>query len=233
VTTASRPTSSNPRCDAWEPARFAQPRFTRIADLIERIVRERDWPSIEALNECFAVELASVGVRLVESAKTKSAIGADGAIDPSTLYEVRIIDRGEVPTRPRNAHDLLNAVVWAAFPRSKLALTRRLAAVQRARAAGRRRLPATRTREHDRLALIDEGGVLCVSGASMWIFGHAIYEHAYAGELGVRGAAIDLEVPTIDGLGACAAREAIDRCFAVVDPMTVVRGGPGIPIEAG
>ena len=226
----SRPTSSNHRRDAWEPARFAQPRFSRIADLIERIVREQDWPSIATLNACFAVELAAVGVRLVEAAKTKPAIGADGVIDASTLYEVHIIDRGEIPTRPRNAHDLLNAVVWAAFPRSKLALTRRLAAVQRARAAGRRQLPATRTHEHDRFALIDEGGVLCVSGNSMWIFGHAIYEHAYAGELDVRGTAVDLEVPSIGELAVGAAREVIDRCFAAVDPMAVVRRGPGIPI---
>jgi hypothetical protein len=217
----------------WDHARLTGPRFARVADLVARLAGERDWPSIASLNERFADELGRAGVMLVEAAKTKPVLAADGTIDPASLYEVRIIERGEIPTRPRNAHDLLNALIWAAFPASKLALTRSLATLQRARAHGRAALPPTRTREHDRLALVDEGALLCVTSSrstSTWIFGHAILEHAYAGELAVRGTAIDLEVEGVEELPLEGARAAIDRCFATADLARVVRAGPGIPV---
>ena len=214
----------------WDPTRFAQPRFAKVADLIARLAHAPDWPSIAMLNDSFAPELSRAGVRLVEASKTKPVLDAVGTIDPSSLYEVRIVELGEIPTRPRNAHDLLNALVWAAFPEAKLALSRALAAVQRERAAGRASLPATRTRDHDRLALIDEGGLLVVNQTATWIFGHAIYEHAYAGELAVRGAPIDLVVPGVDQLALADARAAIDRVFAKADLARVVRTGPGVAV---
>ncbi len=193
-----------------------------MRDLLDRISTPA-WPGVAALDEAFAPELRPVGIRLIDAPKTKAALAADGTIDPASLYEVRIADRGEVPTRPHNLHDLLNAVVWAAFPQSKLALTRRLAEIQRARATGRATLPSARSREHDRLAMIDEGAVLYVGGQA-WIFGHAIYEHAYEGRLDIRGGAVDLEV-------AEPARGAIDRAFAVVDFATAMRSGPGVAID--
>jgi hypothetical protein len=220
---------------AWDPARLGHPWFIGIADLVARITGSHDWPSVAMLDDCFAAELRSIGVRLVESGKTKTALATDGTIDPSSLYEVRIVDHGEIPTRARNAHDLLNTLIWAAFPSSKLALSRALATLQRARAAGRARLPATRSPAHDRLALVDEGALLCVAGArttSTWIFGHAILEHAYAGELGVRGSAVDLEVPEIDQLAPLAARAQVDQLFAAADLERVVRRGPGIAVSS-
>jgi len=218
----------------WHPARLAHPRFARVADLVARLAGERDWPGVAMLDECFRAELASVGMRLVEAAKTKPVVRADGTLDPLSLYEVRICECGEIPTRPRNAHDLMNALVWAGFPHGKLALSRALAAVQRERAAGRARLPPTRTPAHDRLAMIDEGALLCVRGArttSRWIFGHAIYERAYAGDFAVRGAPVDLAVPTIDELAPVAARAAIDRALTAIDLASAARRGPGIAIE--
>jgi hypothetical protein len=219
---------------AWEPQRFRHARFARVADLVERFSSERDWPSVARLDECLAPELRGVGMRLVEAPKTKPALAADGLLDPASLYEVRIVEHGEIPTRPRNSHDLLNALIWAAFPHSKLALSRSLAAVQRERAKGRTKLPSTRTPEHDRLALIDEGALLCVTGStsrSTWIFGHAILEHAYAGVFDVRGAAIDLSITAIEELDAPAARVAVDRAFASAELPSVMRGGAGISVE--
>lgn len=211
---------------AWAPARFGHQRFARIADLASRFADLRDWPTIDQLNERYAPELTSVGMRLVEAGKQRPVRAPDGTIDPASLYEVRIVERGEIATRPRNLHDLLNAVVWAAYPRSKLALSRALAAIQRERARGRTALPATRSREHDRLALVDEGALLLAGGAT-WIFGHAIYEHAYEGRLDVRGAAVDLDVP----VGAT--RTEVDAAFAgsFADLGRVVRRGPGIAVE--
>lgn len=218
----------------WDPARLARPRFARLTDLVARLVHEADWPSIATLDECFRAEFEPIGVRLVEAAKTKPEFGPDGTIDPSSLYEVRIVEHGEIPTRPRNAHDLCNALVWAAFPHAKLGLSRALAALQRARAAGRTTLPPTRSRAHDRLALIDEGAVLCVAGSratSTWIFGHALYEHAYEGDRSVRGTAIDLELPGLDDLAPRAAGAAVDRALAATDLARVARPGPGIPVD--
>lgn len=206
----------------WSLERLQHPRFHRVADLIARLSRERDWPAISALNEYFARELGRVGVRLVEAPKTKFALAPDGTIDVSSLYEVIIVERGEIPTRPQNIHDLLNALIWAAFPATKLALTRALAAIQRERAKGRATLPNARTPEHDRLAMFDEGALICVKSAGHWIFGHAIYEHAYAGELEIRGAAVDLVVPGV------VTRDAIDRVLATMNLAAAVRRGAGV-----
>lgn len=206
----------------WSPSRLQHTRFHRVADLIARLAYERHWPTIGALNEYFADELGRVGVRLVEAPKSKFGLGPDGSIDVSSLYEVRIVERGEIPTRPHNVHDLLNALIWAAFPETKLALTRSLAAIQRDRAKGRATLPNARTPDHDRLAMFDEGALLCVEGAGTWIFGHAIYEHAYAGVFEVRGAAVDLVVPGV------VTRAAIDRMLAATDFASAVRRGAGV-----
>ena len=218
----------------WDHTRFAHPRFDRVRDLLGRFAGEPAWPTIDALDAALAPELRSVEVRLVEAPKTRAALDANGLIDPASLYEVRIVEHGEIPSRPHNLHDLLNALVWAAFPQSKLALTRRLATIQRARAAGRSTLPSTRTREHDRLAMIDEGALLHVTDrdTTIWIFGHAIYEHTYAGDLAVRGAAVDLTLPGIDELDLAAARAAIDHGLASLDLATVVRDGPGVDVDS-
>lgn len=209
----------------WSPARLQHTRFHRVADLIARFAHERDWPTIAALNDYFAAELGRVGVRLVEAPKSRFVLGPDGAIDASSLYEVRIVERGDIATRPRNIHDLLNALIWAAFPETKLALTRALATIQRERAAGRATLPNARTPEHDRLAMFDEGALIRVQNTGTWIFGHAIYEHAYAGVFEVRGAAVDLVA------AGDITREAIDRMLATTDLAAAVRRGAGVLVE--
>lgn len=174
------------------------PRFANYRDLVARIPER---PSIAALD---AILAPLIGLRLVESGKTKAAKRPDGTIDPSSLYEVHIVETRTIPTRPDNLHDLLNALVWAAFPHAKWALTSRVAAIQCVRVAGRSTLPFARSREHDRLALIDEGGVL-IAPRGAWIFGHAILEHAIGGK-DVRGT----RVPIATG----ETRAEVDRAFA-------------------
>ena len=68
-------------------------------------------------------------------------------------YEQKIFDAGLVETRPDNLHDLFNALVWIAFPRTKAAINARHTA--RLRAEGNLRGPL-----RDLLTLIDEGGVI-------------------------------------------------------------------------
>lgn len=88
--------------------------------------------------------------------------------------------RGEVPTRPNNLHDLLNALVWARFPRAKHALCARHINLASARARtppGQQRL---RTREQDAAAMLDEGGML-LGPTTRAVFGHATLEDAVLG----------------------------------------------------
>lgn len=88
--------------------------------------------------------------------------------------------RGAVPTRANNLHDLLNALVWARFPRAKRALCARHLRLARARErtpAGQQRL---RTREQDAAAMLDEGGML-LGPTTRAVFGHAVLEDAVLG----------------------------------------------------
>ncbi len=131
-----------------------------------------------------------------------------GPVDLSALYEGRIVERGEVPTRLDDWHDFFNALTFCAFPRAKWALHARQFALLRARVAqGAPRLPGARSREQDALALFDEGGIalvvlpehrdrlsasdpafsttceaLCRAGEARAVpFGHALPEHLVEG----------------------------------------------------
>jgi Protein of unknown function (DUF3025) len=157
--------------------------FAPLRPFAARFARLGDWPRIEELNDRLA---ADAGVVFVEAAKLRPRRRRARPIDPESLYEVRIVRRGEVPTRPRSWHDFLNALVWAAFPASKLALTRRLWIEKEAQAREHVwRLPNRRTPIQDALALFDEGGAVApvagdVTGEPV-IFGHAVYEHLISG----------------------------------------------------
>jgi len=126
-------------------------------------------------------------------------------------YEPRIYLKGEVPVRAENWHDLLNALVWLTFPKSKAALNRRhfLAASESEEKGDKNRGPV-----QDALTLFDEGGVIVACSNSwlaqllvdfkwkelfwvnrnavaasmkLFLFGHAIYEKALQPFTGVTG----------------------------------------------
>jgi hypothetical protein len=133
-------------------------------------------------------------------------------------YEPRIFLRGEVQMRSGNWHDLLNALVWLAFPRAKAALNRRhYAALLAQRSAG----TLNRGPQQDALTLFDEGGVVVVSAIpglaallrdhdwktlfwrrrtelasamAFYLFGHALYEKALQPYCGVTGRGIIFDV---------------------------------------
>ncbi len=177
---------------------------------------------------------ARAGVRFVPHDPAPRRRGRARAAED--LYEVGIAVRREVPTRQGNLHDLCNALAWAAFPASKWALNQLVAAAQRARlGGGGRRLPGARSAEHDRLALLDEGGVLVAGDdagdaeqalatgrARALVFGHALVEHALTGRAAVTGAALFLPVDrsgSIDQL-----RRRLDAALAAT--LTSHRGWP-------
>ncbi len=70
-------------------------------------------------------------------------------------YEHAIAQRGEIGLRPGNWHDVFNALVWLALPRTKCALNARHVADAVGPAA-----PHARTRARDAGTLLDESGLL-------------------------------------------------------------------------
>jgi hypothetical protein len=132
-------------------------------------------------------------------------------------YEERIYSRGELQVRAHNWHDLLNFLVWLAFPQVKAALNARHWAASRRRASAG---TANRGPVEDALTLFDEGGVIVATAsaelpqrlrafewkdlfwrrrqevvASMrfWLFGHALFEKALRPFAGITGRGISLE----------------------------------------
>lgn len=129
------------------------------------------------------------------------------------LYDGSIALRGEVFCLEASYHDLLNAVVFAAFPRSKRTLhARQFAALERWADVTAARLPGKRTREQDALTIFDEGGVVLAmsdEAHEAWqksrtqtqlvpesddiialLFGHALLEHLLEGHLAIRASAV-------------------------------------------
>jgi hypothetical protein len=117
-----------------------------------------------------------------------------------------------VQTRPDNWHDLFNALVWLAFPRTKAVLNRHHCEEIRARRGERLRGTA-----RDVLTLFDEGGIVVAAADTelsvllrdfrwkelfwrrraevlrstrFYVFGHAIYEKALEPYKGVTAKAL-------------------------------------------
>jgi len=134
----------------------------------------------------------------------------------SAQYEVRIFETGEVQTRVDNWHDLFNALVWLAFPKTKAVLNRHHCEEIRARRGERHRGTA-----RDVLTLFDEGGIVVAAADAelpallrdfkwkelFWtrrtevlrsmrfhVFGHAIYEKALGPHKGVTAKALIVDV---------------------------------------
>jgi hypothetical protein len=77
-------------------------------------------------------------------------------------YELRIAQTGEVETRPRNWHDLFNALAWITYPNAKARINAQHAAILE---EGGEEEAKNRSPERDALTLFDEGGVIVASSA--------------------------------------------------------------------
>lgn len=132
-------------------------------------------------------------------------------------FEQRTFLTGEVQVRPQNWHDLLNALVWLLFPKSKSALNaRHFSVLQNDVAKGR-------SPQGDALTIFDEEGVIVVSrnprltqllkefewieifyesrgevmqDMSFSIFGHALFEKTLNPYVGMTGKALILADPS-------------------------------------
>jgi hypothetical protein len=184
------------------------PWFAPIAGYLRRFDALGRFPSPDELSALYAEhtrEVALPPLRFVAAPKVKPKRPKQQPIDPSELYEGRVIERGEVPTRLDDWHDLFNALAFVRFPRAKRALHARQYQILASRLTPTAtRLPNARTREQDALSLFDEGGI-CVAAPPERVaaldaaddktlrrelsaqrirvvpFGHALYEHMVAG----------------------------------------------------
>jgi len=202
-----------------------------------------DFPPVEALAGVFDRADGAAPVRFAHATPRR---GRGKRLDPRKLYDARIALDGEVPTRARCWHDLMNALVWGTFPRSKHALhARQHEAIGERLTPGARTLPASRSRELDALALVDEGGIALLPRSESHrralrdrgghgilashldsrtvetvIFGHAIYESLV---LGVKPAVVAGVIVEGEGAEADVLR-AVDRGLArMLQDRTVLR----------
>ena len=127
------------------------PAFAPYRELIGALGLARGLPGLEALNGLVSARgiTQSRGLPL-------RFFAPDGRL-AARDYETRILETGEVPTRPDTWHDILNALVWLRFPRFKAALN---AAHGIAIAT---ETEALRGRRRDALTVLDESGVWVIS----------------------------------------------------------------------
>lgn len=135
-----------------------------------------------------------------------------GSSQQRLSYEQQIFDRGLVPTRRHNWHDIYNALIWNVFPQTKRALNHAHVAAMAATASS-----GGRGARRDALTQFDECGVVLVATDPQWLaplavhdwrrlfidqqplwfhqlrpylFGHALYESLAAPFIGLCGKAL-------------------------------------------
>lgn len=141
-----------------------------------------------------------------------------GKLNFEAQYEPRCYLAGEVQTRENNWHDLLNVLVWLAFPETKAAINTRH---YRALVNNPRAMDNRRGSERDMLTLFDESGVVVVyadnelavllrefrwkelfwqrreqvqAAMGFHLFGHGLYEKAMRPYPGITGQGLLLKV---------------------------------------
>ena len=176
--------------DGWAPQTWlALAVFAGFEPWLEALAAYAAWPEVEAYRGILGADVDFVPWR------AKLPAGLD-ASDVEGSYIGRCV-AGAVPTRPRHLHDLMNALTWARFPQAKRALCQGQIDVAMARGPQTNRL---RTPLQDRLAMLDEGGLLVCAprahdsgvddgvdsadgadGAEESVFGHGHLENAIVG----------------------------------------------------
>jgi hypothetical protein len=133
--------------------------FRGYEPLASRLASHEEWPTLSTLQRfieqsCDGVEVR--GPRVVQQPPRGRRSG-----ERTWRYDQRIVEQNELPTRERHWHDAMNALVWAAFPRAKRALhERQHQLVSASLEANTDRPLGARSKEHDAIAMLDEGGVL-------------------------------------------------------------------------
>ena len=204
--------------DSWEPG-FLQrlPLFEPLRPAGNALAASADWPTLAALQrlagDCCRRVVNQNGnpIRFVPQSEKPQRFEEE--------YEPRAYLSGEVQTRSGNWHDLFNALVWLAFPKTKALInSRHYAEIMREREMEQGKF---RGKVRDRLTQFDESGVviLCADAqlapllaGHQWrqlfwdkrarvtqamrflVFGHSLYEKALRPYPGITGKALVLPV---------------------------------------
>jgi len=194
---------------SWDPSFFRRSALfwpvARAAAKLEGLTR---WPEPEQLSCLFEGDAPVRFVAAAPRARRGRRLGA------SERYDALITERRVVPTRHGSWHDLLNALVWATFPRAKLALHARQHRAITSHLGPDLRLPGGRTRDQDAVAMLDEGGVVLPQrgedAPTPIVFGHAIYERLVCdGRVALWAAAIRVPIEDVP--------DARDGCIELAD----------------
>ena len=180
-----------PAREAIDTAVFACPPLSQWSEF-GSLLSGPQWPDIQALNG-FVHNAANAS--LPQFVAQTPELLRDGL-----HYEQRIAQRGEIATRTRNWHDLLNALIWLRFPSLKAALNaRQVAEIAQVGSKQRSRAQCALTHfdEGGAIVLLRDPDLLEVWDAHDWhglfwrergawddgriqvlVFGHALLEHA-------------------------------------------------------
>ena len=201
---------------AWDPGALLQsPLFAPLHPVLA-CLNGRDFP---ALQDCNALLAASQSIVTVQNGLPLHFVAqVQGRLAFAAQYELRCYLKGEVQMRDKAWHDLLNALVWLTFPKSKAALNARhyqaLTDVPKV-------LEGKRGAVRDMATLFDESGVVVVCAEAglgnllrdfqwkelfwrrreqvnmamgFYIFGHGLYEKALQPYIGITGQGLLLAV---------------------------------------
>jgi hypothetical protein len=167
------------------------------------------FPTLDDCNALLAAHHPPITVR--SGAPLRLVAQQRGKLPLEAQYEPRCYLTGEVQMREHNWHDLLNALVWLTFPKTKAVLNaRHYLAMMEERASGHTRRGAVR----DVSTLFDESGVIVVytdnelaallrnfewkklfwqrreqvrTSMGFYLFGHGLYEKALQPYVGMTG----------------------------------------------
>lgn len=205
---------------AWVPHfNERSPFFEPFSALGRDLAARPDWPSLDdytaLVRDAYRRHRLDLPPLKFAASAPRPRRRRPTVVTLSDVYDGSIVLNGCVPCVPQSYHDLFNALIFAALPRSKYALHRRQFEALQARVpAPRFRMPPTRSREQDALTVFDEGGsVLVVSQSFLdsWstkdeavlldpiddqsrliVFGHALLEHIFYGRCRIRSCAVIL-----------------------------------------
>jgi hypothetical protein len=228
------------------------PWFQPFAPLINALNFDRwpDWDDLNSLLEIAEGEITNASgqpIRFVPQHRKPRVF--------EERFEQSAYLRGEVLVRPNNWHDLINALVWMRFPKTKAALNaRHFTVLKRNNVQGR-------SSEGDALTIFDESGVIIISrdedlvdrlSGHRWVdlfwrhreqfiddvqvvlFGHGLLEKSMTPFVGMTGKAVVVSVPKESKCFAAGFDQDIDGLAEILvsrtDLMTSGRGFFSLPI---
>ncbi len=196
-------------------ALLQSPLFAPLHPILASLKHD-EFPSLDDCNALLAARQAHITVQ--QGMPLRFVAQGVGKLAFEDQYEPRCYLKGEVQTREHNWHDLLNALVWLTFPKTKAAINARH---YQALMGASDNTSSQRGAVRDMNTLFDESGVIVVcsdarlagllrdfrwkelfwqrrepvqAGMGFYLFGHGLYEKAMHPYLGLTGQGLLLTV---------------------------------------